>query len=212
MTDYGLCPLNLSCSAMGLQSNGRCVNLRDCITWADYLASRQTDHQLCKQDRRWHCTGCGYIWRAKPQGACPRAQQYGPNRPYPGVAATKSELCKMGLEAIRLPAGVAWSMSGKRFYDLYDLKAVAPLCKAKLRIFRVLRLWKGELAGVERTWKGMPEGVGWLASFYTFESAQQELIQLRSRPCSPPEETWELRHVPGLPDQIYALVSYQPAL
>lgn len=29
--------------------------------------------------------------------------------------------------------------------------------------------------------------------------------RLRSRPFTPSEETWELRHVPGLLDEIYAL-------
>ena len=60
---------------------------------------------------------------------------------------------------------------------------------------------------MERAWKGMPEGPGWLESFYTFEEALAELALLRSRPSSPAEETWELQHIPGLPDEIYALES-----
>lgn len=173
----------------------------------------QRYHQLRKQDRSWHCQVCGYNWKTKSQNLCPRAQQYGPNRPYPGVAATRTELQKMGLMATRLPVGVAYSRAGKAFYDLYDLKAVIPRITApKLRIFRICRLWKGKLVGVERTWKGMPEGVGWLEGFYfyTYEQAQQTIAKLRSRPLTPLEETWEWRHVPGLPDEIYALVNRNP--
>lgn len=204
------CPMNFNCSEMGLES-GRCRNLSACITWADSFASRQIDHQLYKQELRWHCQTCGYIWRSKPQSLCPRAQQYGPNRPYPGVAATRTELQKMGLMATRLPVGVAYSRAGKAFYDLYDLKAVIPRITApKLRIFRICRLWQGKLVGVDQTWKGKPEGVGWLEGFYTYEEAQQELARLRARTLTPPEETWELRHVPGLPDGIYALVNRNP--
>ena len=115
MTDDQPCPLKLNCSEMGQESNGRCRNISACIDFADRLASGTEDHQLNKQDGRWYCTQCGYNWRSKPQGICPRAQQYGPNRPYPGVAATKSELQKMGLVATRLRVGVAWSMAGKKF-------------------------------------------------------------------------------------------------
>lgn len=218
MTDPRPCPMNFNCEEMGLES-GRCRNLSACITWSDSFASRQIDHHLYKQDGLWHCSVCGYIWRSKPQSICPRAPQYGPNRPYPGVAATKTELQKMGLMATRLPVGVAYSRAGKKFYDLYDLKAVRPLpISPKLRIFRVCRLWQGKLVGVDRTWKGFPEGAGWLEGFYTYEEAQQELTKLReaklsrreSRPLTPPEETWELQHIPGLPDEIYALVSSRP--
>lgn len=178
--------MNFNCSQMGLESNGTCRNLSACITWADSFASRQRYHQLYKQHGRWHCSVCSYNWRSKPQSLCPRVLQYGPNRPYPGVAATKSELQKMGLMATRLPVGVAYSRAGKAFYDLYDLKAVMPRITApKLRIFRVYRLWQGKIVGVERTWKGKPEGAGWLECFYTFEEAQQELTKLRSRPLTP---------------------------
>ena len=141
MTDDQPCPLKLNCSEMGQESNGRCRNISACIGFADRLASGTEDHQLNKQDGRWYCTQCGYNWRSKPQSVCPRAQQYGPNRPYPGVAATKSELRKMGLTATRLRVGVAYSRAGKAFYDLYDLKLVMPRMTApKLRIFRIYRL------------------------------------------------------------------------
>ena len=176
MNDLRPCPMNFNCSEMGLDS-GRCRNLTACITWADGFASRQTDHQLSKQERSWHCQTCGYNWKSKPQSICPRAPQYGPNRPYPGVAATKTELNQMGLMPTRLPVGVAWSRAGTGFYDLYDLKAFVPLFKAKLRIFRICRLWKGSLVGIERTWKSKPEGAGWLEGFYTYEEAQQTLAQ-----------------------------------
>lgn len=206
------CPLDLNCLQMGATSSGPCINLGNCIVWSDRLASRrQTNHQLRKQDRSWHCETCGYIWRSKPQSECPHRKQYGPNRPYPGVVATRSELQKMGLIATRLSVGVAWSMAGKEFYDLYDLKAVKPRIFApKLRIFRVYRLWKGELVGVERTWKGKPEGAGLLEYFYTYEEAQQTLAQLRSHPCQNLSYKYEWQHVPGLPDEIYALVLPQP--
>lgn len=205
MTDRP-CPLNLNCSEMGLLSSGLCANRIPCIE-ADRLALRQTDHQLRKQDGRWYCVSCGYIWRSKPQSLCPHAPQYGPNRPYPGVVATRSELNKMGLIATRLPVGVAWNMAQKKFYDLYDLKAVKPNVAASLRIFRIYRLWKGEIVGVQRVWKGKPEGAGLLELFYTFEEARQELAQLRKYPCHylNPSYEYKWQHVPGLPHDIYSL-------
>lgn len=49
----------------------------------------------------------------------------------------------------------------------------------KPRVFRICRLWQGKLVSVGRTWKGKPEGVGWLEDFYTYEEAHQVLTKLR---------------------------------
>lgn len=205
MTDCIPCPIQLNCSQMGLQSNGLCVNLTACITQADSLGSRHSDHQLEKIVRRWLCTECGYSWKSKPQSLCPHAPLYGPNRPYPGVAATRSDLQKMGLVATQLPVGVAWNMAGKEFYDLYDITLVKPNKAADmLRIFRIHRFWRGKMLGIQRTWKGWAEGEGLLKLFYTWDEAQQEIASLRSRPYQNPPYEYEIQPIPGLPDEIYA--------
>lgn len=172
---------------------------------ASRLVSRQTDHQLEKQDRCWHCIECGYSWKSKPQSLCPHVPLYGSNRPYPGVVATRSDLQKMGLVATQLPVGVAWNTLKKEFYDLYDLKLVKPNSKAKLRIFRIHRFWKGKMIGVDRTWKGWTEGEGLLKLFYTKNEAQQEVASLQAQSYQNPPYECEIEPVPGLPDEIYAI-------
>lgn len=196
------CPLEFNCWQMGLQADGHCRNLRYCVTWADRLHSTsEPEHELDKQDKRWSCRTCGYIWKSRPQSLCPQMQQYGPHRPYPGVVATRSELQQMGLLPTRLPVGVAWNRLGKRFYELYDLKAVRPALNSKVRICRVCRLWKGQSQRVERSWKGKPDGIGYLEKFYTYEEAQKLVAKLQSRPQKLAEETWSVERVPGLPEE-----------